>query len=85
MGIAEFNPRNNRVENVSRLSKIFRSNKRYVELVKGMPRTVVAVKTLKGNFKEGGVRERQKRILKTLDCRKNLTPLTSVTISCRFL
>ncbi|XP_068720911.1 vascular endothelial growth factor receptor 1-like isoform X1 [Montipora capricornis] len=47
VGITEFNPRNNRVENVSRLSKMFRSNRRYVELVKGMPRTVVAVKTLK--------------------------------------
>ena len=69
MGITEFNPRNNRVENVSRLSKMFRlsrgSNKRYVEIVKGMPRTVVAVKTLKGNFKElrsevgGGGNERK--------------------------
>lgn len=53
VGITEFNPRNNRVENVSRLSKMFRlsrgSNKRYVEIVKGMPRTVVAVKTLKDN------------------------------------
>ena len=52
MGITEFNPRNKRREKVQRRSNSFRrygSSRRYVEL----PKTTVAVKTLKGNFGSG--------------------------------
>ena len=58
MGIAEFNSRNKRREKVQRRSILFRrpgSSKRYVEAK--LPKTTVAVKTLKGKFGSG---EREK-------------------------
>ncbi|XP_015772817.1 PREDICTED: fibroblast growth factor receptor 1-like [Acropora digitifera] len=54
MGIAEFNSRNKRREKVQRRSILFRrhsSSKRYVEAK--LPKTTVAVKTLKGKFGSG--------------------------------